>query len=66
MAEPQGTRIYIAGEDVSKHVFEVNLRRLPDDHNKVVLVMDVDRLHLHQDENGTQVLTLHIAEGLIA
>jgi hypothetical protein len=58
----QRTRVFVAGEDVSKYVHRVDLHRKPDGESTATITMRVDRLGLNHDQAVNQVLEIHIAE----
>lgn len=57
-------RVYVAGEEVTKHVTSVQLGVDPARGDQLVVTFPVDRLALGA-EDGDQVLAFHLAEGLI-
>lgn len=64
MKHTQSTRVFVAGEDISRYVKRVDLHRVPGEPPTVTLVVDVDRLNVNHGQAVTQVLEIHVAEEL--
>lgn len=62
MKHTQDTRVFVAGEDISRYVKSVNLHRVPGEPPTAEITVYVDRLGLNHDHAVTQVLEIHVAE----
>lgn len=63
MKHEQRTRVFVAGEDISKYVLRADLRREPGAADTATVVLLVDRLALSTTPAGdAQVLEIHVAE----
>lgn len=58
----QGTRVFVAGKDISRYVTRVDLHREPGDESTAMITVRVDRLGLNHDQAVHQVLEVHIAQ----
>ena len=62
MKHTQNTKVFVAGEDISRYVRSVNLHRVPGELPTAEITVYVDRLGLNHSHAATQVLEIHIAE----
>lgn len=63
MKRAQSTRVFVAGEDISRYVTRADLHRSPGEVDMVTVTLTVDRLALSTTPAGdAQVLEIHVAE----
>lgn len=62
MKHTQSTRVFVAGEDISRYVKRVDLHRVPGEPPTATVTLFVDRLDVNHGHAVTQVLEIHIAE----
>lgn len=62
MKHTPSTRVFVAGEDISRYVTRADLHQSPGEVGMVTVTLIVDRLDLSTTLTGGQVLEIHVAE----